>query len=87
MCFQRPFHRKSENNNYRNAAPAAASAFAFVVYQLIVLPDGRVALIVPPGPKYHVWAVVPGTGKPEKYWLNPGYGLPGVTPPSGAAST
>ena len=32
---------------------------------------------MPPGPKYQVRAVVPGTGKDEKSCANPGYGSPG----------
>ena len=44
---------------------------------------GGTSLSVPPGPKYHERAVVPGIGNAEKDCSNPGYGSPGVLLPVG----
>jgi len=52
-------------------------AFAFALNQLIPPLVGALLLSTPVGPKYQVRAVVPGMGKDEKLFSNPGYGSPG----------
>src|SRR5690349_9767279 len=61
------------------------SALAFAVNELIPAVTGFRSRSAPAGPKYHVRAVVFGTGSDEKLASKPGYGSPALCVPVGDA--